>query len=53
MPCSSAPGTVAVGTRSWIMAVALNKSAREAGLNAAALVKALLGGRGGGSAELA
>ncbi|NEE21949.1 hypothetical protein G3M58_87750, partial [Streptomyces sp. SID7499] len=40
-------------TGTGVVVVALNKAAREAGLNAAALVKQLLGGRGGGSPELA
>ncbi|RSS84317.1 alanine--tRNA ligase [Streptomyces sp. WAC06614] len=47
------PGAVGVGTAAGVVVVALNKAAREAGLNAAALVKQLLGGRGGGSPELA
>ncbi|MGW8745066.1 alanine--tRNA ligase [Streptomyces sp. NPDC055794] len=47
------PGAVAVGTDRGAVVVALNKKAREAGLNAATLVKALLDGRGGGSPELA
>ncbi|MFD7383481.1 alanine--tRNA ligase [Streptomyces anulatus] len=47
------PGAVGIGTGTGVVVVALNKAAREAGLNAAALVKQLLGGRGGGSPELA
>ncbi|MFE7521087.1 alanine--tRNA ligase [Streptomyces halstedii] len=47
------PGTVAVGTEDGALVLALNDAAREAGLNASQLVKRLLGGRGGGSAEVA
>ncbi|MEW1633631.1 alanine--tRNA ligase [Streptomyces sp. NPDC093801] len=47
------PGVVGVGTAAGVVVVALNKAAREAGLHAASLVKQLLGGRGGGSPELA
>ncbi|MFB6509009.1 alanine--tRNA ligase, partial [Streptomyces virginiae] len=50
---AGAPGAVGVGTAAGVVVVALNKAARDAGLNAAALVKQLLGGRGGGSPELA
>ncbi len=46
------PGAAAVGMGSGLV-IALNPAARDAGLNASALVKQLLGGRGGGSAELA
>ncbi|MFJ3633372.1 alanine--tRNA ligase [Streptomyces sp. NPDC090112] len=46
------PGAAAVGTSTGLV-IALNPAARDAGLNASALVKQLLGGRGGGSAELA
>lgn len=47
------PGAVGIGTGAGVVVIALNKAARAAGLNAAALVKQLLGGRGGGSPELA
>ncbi|MFF3030060.1 alanine--tRNA ligase [Streptomyces rubiginosohelvolus] len=47
------PGAVAVGTEDGALVLALNSAAREAGLHASALVKQLLGGRGGGSAEVA
>ncbi|MEU4052815.1 alanine--tRNA ligase [Streptomyces olivaceus] len=50
---AAAPGTVAVATAKGIAVVALNQAARERGLDASALIKALLDGRGGGSAELA
>ncbi|MFI9296647.1 hypothetical protein [Streptomyces gardneri] len=46
-----APGAVGIGTAAGVVVVALNKAAHEAGLNAASLVKQLLGGRGGGSPE--
>ncbi|MDJ1644929.1 alanine--tRNA ligase [Streptomyces pakalii] len=48
-----APGAVAVGTEDGALVLALNGAAREAGLHASAVVKQLLGGRGGGSAEVA
>ncbi|MFC5144930.1 alanine--tRNA ligase [Streptomyces aureoversilis] len=47
------PGAAAVATASGGLVLALTAPAREAGLNAAALVKQLLGGRGGGSQEIA
>ncbi|MFF7340790.1 hypothetical protein ACFZAT_26130 [Streptomyces sp. NPDC008163] len=47
------PGAVAVGTVDGALVLALNKAAHGAGMNAAQLVKQLLGGRGGGSAEVA
>ncbi|WP_058041166.1 alanine--tRNA ligase [Streptomyces roseifaciens] len=47
------PGAAAVATASGGLVLALTTPAREAGLNAAALVKQLLGGRGGGSPEIA
>ncbi|MFH9696189.1 alanine--tRNA ligase [Streptomyces globisporus] len=47
------PGAVAVGTEDGALVLALNGTAREAGLSASRLVKQLLGGRGGGSAEVA
>ncbi|MCQ8771057.1 alanine--tRNA ligase [Streptomyces telluris] len=47
------PGAVAAATASGGLVLALTAPAREAGLNAGALVKQLLGGRGGGSAEIA
>ncbi|MFD5690629.1 alanine--tRNA ligase [Streptomyces rubiginosohelvolus] len=50
---AGAPGAVAVGTEDGALVLALNSAAREAGLHASALVKQLLGGRGGGSAEVA
>ncbi|MFJ9322571.1 alanine--tRNA ligase [Streptomyces globisporus] len=50
---AGAPGAVAVGTEDGALVLALNSTAREAGLHASALVKQLLGGRGGGSAEVA
>lgn len=50
---ATAPGAVAVGTGSGNVVVALNRAAVSAGLNASELVKRLLGGRGGGSAEIA
>ncbi|MFF0738786.1 alanine--tRNA ligase [Streptomyces sp. NPDC004111] len=49
-------GVVAVGTATGDKAavvLALNSPARDAGFEAGPLVKALLGGRGGGSAEVA
>ncbi|MET9051088.1 alanine--tRNA ligase [Streptomyces bacillaris] len=50
---ADAPGAVAVGTQDGALVLALNKAAQDAGMNAAQLVKQLLGGRGGGSAEVA
>ncbi|MBZ6229907.1 alanine--tRNA ligase [Streptomyces olivaceus] len=50
---ATAPAAVAVATTAGIVVIALNRTARDSGLDAAALVKALLDGRGGGSAELA
>ncbi|MFF3527898.1 alanine--tRNA ligase [Streptomyces rubiginosohelvolus] len=50
---AGAPGAVAVGTADGALVLALNSAAREAGLHASALVKQLLGGRGGGSVEVA
>ncbi|MFJ3144403.1 alanine--tRNA ligase [Streptomyces halstedii] len=47
------PGTVAVGTEDGALVLALNDAAREAGLHASQVVKRLLGGRGGGSADVA
>ncbi|MEU1820223.1 alanine--tRNA ligase [Streptomyces roseifaciens] len=47
------PGAVAAATASGGLVLALTTPAREAGLNAGALVKQLLGGRGGGSPEVA
>ncbi|MEU0983853.1 alanine--tRNA ligase [Streptomyces griseus] len=47
------PGAAAVGTRDGALVLAVNATAREAGLDASRLVKRLLGGRGGGSAEVA
>lgn len=47
------PGAVAVGTEDGALVLAVNNAAREAGLHASPLVKQLLGGRGGGSAEVA
>ncbi|MFD5553216.1 alanine--tRNA ligase [Streptomyces sp. NPDC127068] len=47
------PGVVAVATASGGLVLTVNAPARAAGRNAAALVKALLGGKGGGSAEVA
>lgn len=52
MPAAVA-GAVGVGTPAGVVVVALNEAARNAGLNAAALVRQLLGGRGGGTPELA
>ncbi|MBK3583382.1 alanine--tRNA ligase [Streptomyces microflavus] len=50
---TAAPGAVAVGTQDGALVLALNNAARAAGLNASQLVKQLLDGRGGGSAEVA
>ncbi len=50
---ATAPGAVAVGTQDGALVLALNSAAREAGLHASAVVKQLLCGRGGGSAEVA
>ncbi|MET7639431.1 alanine--tRNA ligase [Streptomyces sp. NPDC005438] len=53
---SRTPGVVAVGAEldgKVSVVVAVNGAAREAGLSAADLVKGLLGGRGGGSPEIA
>ena len=47
------PGAVAVGAEGGALVLALNGAAREAGLSASRLVKDLLGGQGGGSAEVA
>ncbi|MEU2657195.1 alanine--tRNA ligase [Streptomyces sp. NPDC007325] len=47
------PGVVAVATTAGGLVVAVNAPAREAGRNAGTLVKELLGGRGGGSPEIA
>ncbi|WP_240649290.1 alanine--tRNA ligase [Streptomyces sp. Z26] len=50
------PGVAVVGTeagRTAVVVVALNQAARDAGLDASALVKRLLSGRGGGTPELA
>ncbi|MET9257825.1 alanine--tRNA ligase [Streptomyces sp. NPDC003717] len=47
------PGVVAVATEGGAFVLAVNRAAREAGRDAGALVKALLGGRGGGSGEIA
>ncbi|MEU0360335.1 alanine--tRNA ligase [Streptomyces cyaneofuscatus] len=47
------PGVVAIGTADGTFALALNKAAQATGLNASHLVKQLLGGRGGGSPEVA
>ncbi|MFD3942298.1 alanine--tRNA ligase [Streptomyces sp. NPDC058579] len=47
------PGVVAVATTAGGLVLTVNTPAREAGRDAAALVKELLGGRGGGSAEIA
>ncbi|GHG48199.1 alanine--tRNA ligase [Streptomyces griseocarneus] len=52
----SRPGVAAIGAPSGdkaVVTVALNGAAVAAGLSAAALVKSLLGGRGGGTAEVA
>ncbi|MFR9725114.1 alanine--tRNA ligase [Streptomyces sp. MS19] len=46
-------GVVGVATGSGVVVVAVNQPAREAGLDAAALVKRLLDGRGGGSPAVA
>ncbi len=50
---AAVPGVAGVGTAAGVVVLALNKAAREAGLDASALVKRLLNGRGGGSGELA
>ncbi|MFE6703211.1 alanine--tRNA ligase [Streptomyces sp. NPDC057718] len=50
---AGAPGAVAVGTEDGALVLAVNDAARAAGLHASQLVKRLLGGRGGGSAEVA
>ncbi len=47
------PGVVAVATSSGGLVLTVNAPAREAGRNASATVKRLLGGRGGGSPEIA
>ncbi|MFD4165984.1 alanine--tRNA ligase, partial [Streptomyces cyaneofuscatus] len=47
------PCAVAIGTEDGALVLALNKAARATGLNASHLVKQLLGGRGGGSPEVA
>ncbi|GAA2718786.1 MULTISPECIES: alanine--tRNA ligase [Streptomyces] len=51
------PGLAAIGATTdggrAVLAVALNGAATAAGLSAATLVKSLLGGRGGGTAEVA
>ncbi|MEU5161687.1 alanine--tRNA ligase [Streptomyces sp. NPDC020875] len=47
------PGAVAVATGAGGLVLALNRPAVDTGLHASALVKRLLSGRGGGSAELA
>ncbi|MFE9011467.1 alanine--tRNA ligase [Streptomyces cyaneofuscatus] len=47
------PAAVAVGTADGALVLALNKTAQATGLNASHLVKQLLGGRGGGSPEIA
>ncbi|MFJ9636719.1 alanine--tRNA ligase [Streptomyces sp. NPDC101178] len=47
------PGAVAVGTVDGQLVLTLNRAAQATGLNASQLVKQLLGGRGGGSAEVA
>ncbi|MEU5052780.1 alanine--tRNA ligase [Streptomyces sp. NPDC021096] len=50
------PGVVAVGSAGdgkAVLTIALNRAATTAGRSAATLVKSLLGGRGGGSAEVA
>ncbi|GAA0446710.1 alanine--tRNA ligase [Streptomyces olivaceiscleroticus] len=50
---AAVPGVAGVGTAAGVVVLALNKAAREAGLDASVLVKRLLSGRGGGSGELA
>ncbi|MEV4436741.1 alanine--tRNA ligase [Streptomyces sp. NPDC049585] len=54
---ASRPGVAAIGATTdggrTVLAVALNGAATTAGLSAATLVKSLLGGRGGGTAEVA
>ncbi|MFD5110386.1 alanine--tRNA ligase [Streptomyces cinereoruber] len=47
------PGVVAVATSSGGLVLTVNAPAREAGRNASETVKQLLGGRGGGSPEIA
>ncbi|NEB95826.1 DHHA1 domain-containing protein, partial [Streptomyces bauhiniae] len=50
------PGVVAIGTESGgsaVVVTATNRAARTAGHDAAALVRRLLNGKGGGSPELA
>ncbi|MEU4211590.1 alanine--tRNA ligase [Streptomyces sp. NPDC026206] len=51
------PGVAAIGARTdggkAVLTIALNRAATAAGLSASALVKSLLGGRGGGTAEVA
>ncbi|MFJ4868849.1 alanine--tRNA ligase [Streptomyces sp. NPDC088757] len=47
------PGLVAVATSSGGLVLTVNAPAREAGRNASTTVKQLLGGRGGGSPEIA
>lgn len=47
------PCAVAIGTEDGALVLALNKAARATGLNASHMVKQLLGGRGGGSPEVA
>lgn len=49
----AAPGTVAVALPAGTVVIAVNQAARDAGLRASDLVKRLLNGRGGGSAQLA
>jgi alanyl-tRNA synthetase len=53
---ASAPGIVAIGGASGakgVVVVAVNRAAKDAGHSAATVVKGLLGGRGGGSADVA
>ncbi|MGW9118649.1 hypothetical protein ACWGRV_18775 [Streptomyces sp. NPDC055663] len=54
---AAAPGAVGIGTAAGVVVVALNKAAHKAAhepdLNVFSLIKQLLGGRGGGSPELA
>ncbi|MEU5775099.1 alanine--tRNA ligase [Streptomyces venezuelae] len=47
------PGVVAVATSAGAFVLAVNGPAREAGREASAMVKELLGGRGGGSRDVA
>ncbi|POX38043.1 alanine--tRNA ligase [Streptomyces sp. Ru73] len=47
------PGAAAVATADGVLVLTLNERARETGLNASALVKRLLGGRGGGTPDTA